>query len=114
MVESQFLLLLLNATHLDKAAADLVAAKGSALVVCGINDPSVQVVVNALNSLLGSYGSTIDLDTPVNFRQGNDIAMNEFVDEVKGGKVDSSYFLRVLTRFTITHVVLNWLLLFQK
>ncbi len=82
----------LDVPHLDKAAADLVAAKGSALVVCGINDPSVQVVVNALNALLGSYGTTIDLDTPVNFRQGNDIAMNEFVDEVKGGKVDAVIF----------------------
>lgn len=77
--------------NLDKAAADLVAAKGSALVVSGINDPSVQVVVNALNSLLGSYGSTIDLDNPLYLRQGNDIAMNEFVDEVKGGKVDALF-----------------------
>ncbi len=75
--------------NLDKAATELVAAKGQALVVCGINDPSVQVIVNALNSLLGSYGSTIDLDNPVYFRQGNDVSMNEFVDEVKGGKVDA-------------------------
>jgi molybdopterin-containing oxidoreductase family iron-sulfur binding subunit len=77
--------------NLDKAAADLVAAKGSALVVSGINDPSVQVVVNALNSLLGSYSSTIDLDNPLYLRQGNDIAMNEFIDEVKGGKVDALF-----------------------
>jgi MoCo/4Fe-4S cofactor protein with predicted Tat translocation signal len=77
----------IEVANLDKAAAELVAAKGQALVVCGINDPSVQVVVNALNSLLGSYGSTIDIDNPVYFRQGNDIAMNEFIDEVKGGKV---------------------------
>jgi molybdopterin-containing oxidoreductase family iron-sulfur binding subunit len=72
---------------LDKAAADLIAAKGQALVVCGINDPSVQTIVNALNSLLGSYGSTIDLDTPLNLRQGNDVQMNEFIDEVKGGRI---------------------------
>ena len=75
--------------NLDKAAAELVAAKGSALVVCGINDPSVQVVVNALNSLLGSYGTTIDINSPVYYRQGNDIAMKEFIDEVKGGKVSA-------------------------
>ena len=75
--------------NLDKAASDLIAAKGQALVVSGINDPSVQVVVNALNSLLGSYGSTINLDKPVNFRQGNDVVMNQFIDEVKGGKVDA-------------------------
>jgi MoCo/4Fe-4S cofactor protein with predicted Tat translocation signal len=78
-----------DAPNLDKAATELVAAKGEALVVCGINDPSVQVVVNALNVLLGSYGTTIDLDTPAYYRQGNDVAMNEFIDEVKGGKVDA-------------------------
>lgn len=78
----------IDVANLDKAAAELVAAKGQALVVCGINDPSVQVVVNALNSLLGSYGTTIDIDNPSYLRQGDDIAMNGFIDEVKGGKVD--------------------------
>src|SRR5690606_8037193 len=79
----------LTIDNLDKAAADLVAAKGQALVVSGVNDPSVQVVVNALNSLLGSYGSTISLDKPANYRQGNDIATNQLIDEVKGGKVSA-------------------------
>lgn len=78
-----------NVPNLDKAAADLIAAKGQALVVSGINDPSVQVVVNALNNLLGSYGTSINLDKPVNYRQGNDVAMNQLVDEVKGGKVSA-------------------------
>ncbi|MCE7062819.1 TAT-variant-translocated molybdopterin oxidoreductase [Dyadobacter sp. CY343] len=73
--------------NLDKAANDLIAAKGQALVVSGVNDPAVQVVVNALNSLLGSYGTTINLDKPANYRQGNDIAMNQFIDDVKGGKI---------------------------
>ncbi|KAA0990208.1 TAT-variant-translocated molybdopterin oxidoreductase [Dyadobacter aurulentus] len=73
--------------NLDKAANDLVAAKGQALVVSAVNDPAVQVVVNALNSLLGSYGTTINLDKPVNYRQGNDVVMNQFIDDVKGGKV---------------------------
>ncbi|MCF2506481.1 TAT-variant-translocated molybdopterin oxidoreductase [Dyadobacter sp. CY107] len=73
--------------NLDKAAAELVAAKGQSLVVSGINDASVQVVVNALNSLLGSYGTTINLDKSANYRQGNDVAMNSLIDEVKGGKV---------------------------
>ncbi|WP_026631754.1 TAT-variant-translocated molybdopterin oxidoreductase [Dyadobacter alkalitolerans] len=77
----------INVPNLDKAAADLVAAKGQALVVSGINDASVQVVINALNGLLGSYGTTINLDKPANYRQGNDVAMNGLVDEVKSGKV---------------------------
>ncbi|KQS25536.1 TAT-variant-translocated molybdopterin oxidoreductase [Dyadobacter sp. Leaf189] len=78
-----------NIPNLDKAAAELIAAKGQALVVCGINDPSVQVVVNALNNLLGAYGTLINLDKPAYYRQGNDVAMNQLVDEVKGGKVSA-------------------------
>jgi MoCo/4Fe-4S cofactor protein with predicted Tat translocation signal len=73
--------------HLDKAAADLVASRGAALVVSGSNDSNVQVLVNALNSLLGSYASTINLNTPVNYRQGSDSQMNAFIDELKRGQV---------------------------
>jgi MoCo/4Fe-4S cofactor protein with predicted Tat translocation signal len=78
---------------LDKAAADLIAARGAALVVCGINDPAAQTVTNALNSLLQSYGSTIDLGSPYNTYQGDDVAMNGFIDEVKGGRVGAVIFV---------------------
>ena len=77
---------------IDKAAKDLKAAQGAALVVSGSNDPNVQVVVNALNSVLGSYGTTIDLGTPTYYRQGNDTAMNELVDGVKNGAVSAVIF----------------------
>lgn len=77
---------------LDKAAKDLKSAQGSALVVSGSNDPNVQIVVNALNEALGSYGATIDLNTPVNFRQGNDLAMNELIDGVKSNSVSAVIF----------------------
>ncbi len=78
--------------YLDKAAADLAAARGQALVVSGSNDPSVQIIVNALNSLLGSYGSTIDLGTPVNYRQGNDQQMNTFINDAKAGRIGAVLF----------------------
>jgi MoCo/4Fe-4S cofactor protein with predicted Tat translocation signal len=81
-----------NVDNLDKAATDLVASRGRALVISGSNDPNVQVVVNALNSLLGSYGSTIDLTTTVNHRQGNDQQMNAFINEVKAGQVQAAFF----------------------
>src|SRR6476620_9642560 len=45
---------------IQKAAADLKAAGGAGLVVCGSNDPAIQQVVNAINSALGAYGTTID------------------------------------------------------
>ena len=82
-----------NVPNLDNCAKELAAAKGAALVVAGSNNPAVQVVVNALNSLLGSYGTTIDLGNPVYFRQGNDTEMNAFINEVKGGQVSSVIFL---------------------
>lgn len=78
--------------HLEKAAAELKENQGKALVVCGSNDKSVQVVVNAINNLLGSYGTTILPGMPVNFRQGNDEEMAAFVAEVQGGKVDGVIF----------------------
>lgn len=79
--------------NLDKAAADLIAAKGQALVVAGTNDPAIQTVVSAINNLLGSYGSTIDIGSPLNVRQGDDVAMNGFIDELKGGRLGAVMFL---------------------
>ncbi|OOG77522.1 TAT-variant-translocated molybdopterin oxidoreductase [Algoriphagus sp. A40] len=78
--------------NLDKAANDLWAAKGAALVVSGSNDPNVQIVVHAINELLGSNGTTVDFTAPVNFRKGNDARMNQFVAELKGGQVGGVIF----------------------
>jgi MoCo/4Fe-4S cofactor protein with predicted Tat translocation signal len=78
--------------HLAKAAEDLKASQGASLVVAGSNDKNVQIVVNAINNLLGNYGSTILPTAPVNFRQGNDEEMNAFIAEAKEGKVDGVIF----------------------
>ncbi|WP_080053929.1 TAT-variant-translocated molybdopterin oxidoreductase [Spirosoma aerolatum] len=82
-----------DVAHLDKAATDLANSRGKALVVSGSNDPNVQTIVNALNNLLGSYGTTIDINTPVNYRQGDDQQMNAFIDEIKGGRVGAAFFI---------------------
>src|ERR1700761_6274167 len=88
---------LANNPNADKAitlvAKELMAAKGKALVVAGSNDVATQVLVNAINSLLGSYGTTIDLDNPSLQYAGNDAAFVEFVNEVKRGEVDAVFFL---------------------
>jgi len=81
-----------NVPHLDQAAADLIAAKGQALVVCGVNDINVQNLVRSLNDMLGSNGSTISGAT-YNLRQGDDLAMNGFIDELKGGRLGAVMFL---------------------
>lgn len=81
-----------NVNYLQKAADELWANRGKALVVAGSNDKAVQVLVNAINEILGSYGVTILPGSPVNYRQGNDEAMATFVADVDGGKVDAVIF----------------------
>ena len=45
---------------LQKAANDLINAKGNSLVVAGGNDKNIHLIVNAINDLLGNFGSTIN------------------------------------------------------
>lgn len=80
-----------SVTYLEDAANDLWASRGKALVVAGSNDKAVQVVVNGINDMLGSYGTTI-LGTPVNFRQGNDEAMANFIKDAEAGNVAAVIF----------------------
>jgi MoCo/4Fe-4S cofactor protein with predicted Tat translocation signal len=87
----------LTTANADKAillvAAELKAAKGRALVVCGSNDVATQVLVNAINSLLGSYGTTIDLDNPSRQYAGNDGDIVDFITQAKNGQVGAAIFL---------------------
>ncbi|SDE45570.1 quinol:cytochrome c oxidoreductase iron-sulfur protein precursor [Mucilaginibacter pineti] len=80
-------------TAITLVAKELLAAKGKALVVAGSNDVATQVLVNAINSLLGSYGTTIDLDNPSKQYAGNDAAFVEFVSELNRGDVGAVFFL---------------------
>ncbi|MFM6975664.1 MAG: TAT-variant-translocated molybdopterin oxidoreductase [Sphingobacteriaceae bacterium] len=95
---------LANNAKADKAiqlaAKELANAKGKALVVCGSNDVSTQILVNAINSLLGSYGTTIDLTNPSYQYAGNDAEFVEFINEMKRGEVDAVFFLNSNPAFT--------------
>lgn len=70
-----------------KAAADLAAAKGKALVVSGSNNTNVQIIVNAINEAIGANGTTVDWATPSQVRQGIDSDMNALVADLNDGKV---------------------------
>jgi len=83
----------IEAAHLSAAADDLWKSRGKSLVVSGSNDVNVQVVVNAINDLLQNIGTTIDLKTPVYFRQGNDEEMNQFVNELGNGSIKGVIFM---------------------
>jgi molybdopterin-containing oxidoreductase family iron-sulfur binding subunit len=75
-----------------KAAEDLWANRGKSVVVAGSNDKAIQVIVNGINDMLGSYGATINTDLPVNYRMGDDAAMASFVTDAEGGRVAAAIF----------------------
>ena len=70
-----------------KAAKELVAAKGKGIVISNSNDAGVQTVVNAINNLLGNYGSTLNMANPLYIKAGLDSEMDQLVADMKGGKV---------------------------
>ena len=72
---------------IDKLAEELWSNKGKSLVVCGINDASAQKLVNSINSMLGNYGSTIDLDNASYLRKGSDTDLAMFLEEADKGEV---------------------------
>ena len=57
---------------LSGLADSLVAAKGKSIVISGTNNVEIQVLVNAINSLLGNYGECIDLNNNINIAAGID------------------------------------------
>jgi MoCo/4Fe-4S cofactor protein with predicted Tat translocation signal len=78
--------------HLDKAANELWINRGKSIVVSGSNDPNVQVVINAINDLLGNNGKTVDFSVPSYFRKGNDAKMRQFISDLNNGRVDAVIF----------------------
>ena len=71
----------------EHAAKALMAAKGRSVVLAGSNNEGVQVLVNSINSMLGNYGSTIDLEGHSYLRQGDDAAIAQLVKEMDAGTV---------------------------
>ncbi|MFT5725394.1 MAG: MoCo/4Fe-4S cofactor protein with predicted Tat translocation signal [Bacteroidia bacterium] len=66
---------------LKQIATELKAANGRAIVVCGSNDKNDQIMVNAINDLLGSYGNTIDLDASMNISSYDEAAFDAFASK---------------------------------
>ena len=77
---------------ISKIAHDLQKNAGKSLVVSGSNNEHDQTIVNAINSLLQSYGSTIDLTNHSNLGQGSDSDMIELMSEISAGKVKAVLF----------------------
>ena len=72
-------------------AKKLVENNRQAMVVCGINDVSIQQVVNAINDMIGAQGNTVIINENEYSlqRQGSDAAVEQLVEEMKGGAVNA-------------------------
>ena len=72
---------------IHQLSKELLANKGSSLVLCGSNDIQDQIITNAINSLLGNYGKTIDLDHPSFQRQGDEAKFATLLEEMQKEEV---------------------------
>ncbi len=72
---------------ITRAANDLKAAGGNALVVCGSNDKNVQTIVAAINAAIGADGKTIDWSRPLNYKQGSDTDFAQLLADMEAGTV---------------------------
>ena len=78
---------------LKKAATDLHAAKGKALVVSGSNNVGEQILVNAMNAMLDSYGHTIDFTHASMQRKGIDNDIQSLIGEMNKSAVDAVFVM---------------------
>ncbi len=72
---------------IEKTAAVLNASKGAALVVCGSNDVNIQVIVNAINDIIGANGTTINWGATNNTRKGTDAEIVQLIADMNSGAV---------------------------
>ncbi|MEE8585463.1 MAG: molybdopterin dinucleotide binding domain-containing protein, partial [Acidobacteriota bacterium] len=63
--------------------------RGKSLVVCGAQDLESQILCNALNEMLGNYGSTVDIQAPSRQLQGSDRNLLVLAQELKEGAVEA-------------------------
>ena len=77
---------------LTNLAKQLQSHQGKVLVVSGSNNTSEQLLVNAINNHLGSYGSTITFDHASLQRQGDEKGLVSLVADIRSGRVDTVIF----------------------
>ncbi|MBC7381806.1 MAG: TAT-variant-translocated molybdopterin oxidoreductase [Bacteroidia bacterium] len=77
---------------INTTAKELWAAKGQSLVVCGSNNIDHQLMVHAINNMLGNIGNTVDLANYSNQHYSDDAAFETFAKELETGTVDAVIF----------------------
>jgi Fe-S-cluster-containing dehydrogenase component/anaerobic selenocysteine-containing dehydrogenase len=74
-------------------AKELSESKGRSLIISGSNNIGEQIIVNKINSMLNSYGSTIDFTEASYQRQGDERELFSMIDEINNGNIDALVFL---------------------
>ncbi len=74
----------------DLAFDSLKKSKGESIVVAGSNNTAVQILANKLNTVLGTYGKSINTSNTVNLFASNDEALNTFVTNTIAGKAPAA------------------------
>ncbi|HLG02322.1 MAG TPA: 4Fe-4S dicluster domain-containing protein, partial [Bacteroidia bacterium] len=74
-----------------RVAESLKAAGRKGLVVCGSNDPAIQLIVNEINQKIGAYGITIDKDEMDLTHLGDDAGLQKLVAD-SGTSIDTVIF----------------------
>lgn len=80
-----------NHPAIHSIAQGLLSAKGKSVIVSSSNDPNVQMIVNAINIMLGNYGSTLDTNrlllTSLALDSDMDLLVNEMNNNIVGGVI---------------------------
>lgn len=79
---------------LKALAQQLKRSPGKSLVVSGSNNTAEQVLVNAINQLLGNYGNTLSLAQASLQRQGDEKGLRQLVADAKSGSVDTVIYYK--------------------
>jgi Fe-S-cluster-containing dehydrogenase component/anaerobic selenocysteine-containing dehydrogenase len=76
----------------ERLAKDMLNNKGKSLVVSGHNQTDIQAIVNGINYMLDSYGSTLDVTYTMNAGDDEPEAFEKFVDDMYNGNVATVLF----------------------
>ena len=75
-------------SRISKMVASLKKAKTS-IVVCNSNNKEVQILVNAINNVLGNYSYTVDMQNPSFLKKGNDTDVTTLVSDMNAENIDA-------------------------
>lgn len=76
-----------SSVDLSGLVQDLLQNERKSLIVSGSNDVNIQVLVNAINNLLGNFGSTILTHKILKTHQGIDADFETFLSELKSKQI---------------------------